>query len=148
MKFRVDEISSVIREEISHYQSTIDVAEVGRVLEVGDGIARLYGLQNAMASEMVEFQNGAIGQVLNLEEGSVGVAILGDYLGTPVIHQTIKRSTCRGNALLMLESLAPDVERSFPDPAGTYTPRDSAEEYYRGVHDRFERLYGAVVEGS
>ena len=68
-------------------------------------------------------------------------------LGTPVIHQTIKRSTCRGNALLMLESLAPDVERSFPDPAGTYTPRDSAEEHYRGVHDRFERLYGAVVEG-
>ena len=74
--------------------------------------------------------------------------ILGDYLGTPVIHQTIKRSTCRGNALLMLESLAPDVERSSPEPAGTYTPRDSAQEYYRGVHDRFERLYGAVVEGS
>ncbi|OXS81202.1 gluconokinase [Kocuria marina] len=74
--------------------------------------------------------------------------ILGDYLGTPVIHQTIKRSTCRGNALLMLESLAPDVECSSPEPAGTYTPRDSAQEYYRGVHDRFERLYGAAVEGS
>ena len=81
MRFRVDEISSVLREEISQYQSTIDVAEVGKVLEVGDGIARLYGLSNAMASEMVEFENGAMGQVLNLEEGSVGVAILGDYLG-------------------------------------------------------------------
>ncbi len=81
MKFKVDEISSVLREEISQYQSTIDVAEVGKVLEVGDGIARLYGLSNAMAAEMVEFANGAIGQVLNLEEGSVGVAILGDYLG-------------------------------------------------------------------
>ncbi|NOX57842.1 MAG: F0F1 ATP synthase subunit alpha [Planctomycetes bacterium] len=81
MKFKVDEISSVLREEISKYQSTIDVAEVGKVLEVGDGIARLYGLSNAMASEMVEFANGAIGQVLNLEEGSVGVAVLGDYLG-------------------------------------------------------------------
>jgi len=81
MKFKVDEISSVLRDEISQYQSTIDVAEVGKVLEVGDGIARLYGLSNAMAGEMVEFSNGAIGQVLNLEEGSVGVAVLGDYLG-------------------------------------------------------------------
>jgi F-type H+-transporting ATPase subunit alpha len=81
MKFKVDEISSVLREEIKQYQSTIDVAEVGRVLEVGDGIARAYGLSNAMASEMVEFSNGQIGQVLNLEEGSVGIAILGDYLG-------------------------------------------------------------------
>ena len=81
MKFKVDEISSVLREEIKQYQSTIDVAEVGRVLEVGDGIARAYGLSNAMASEMVEFSNGQIGQVLNLEEGSVGIAVLGDYLG-------------------------------------------------------------------
>ena len=54
---------------------------LARSWEVGDGIARLYGLSNAMAGEMVEFANGAIGQVLNLEEGSVGVAILGDYLG-------------------------------------------------------------------
>ncbi|MCB9851151.1 MAG: F0F1 ATP synthase subunit alpha [Phycisphaerales bacterium] len=81
MKFKVDEISSVLREEISQYQSTIDVAEVGKVLEVGDGIARLYGLSNAMAGEMVEFSNGEMGQVLNLEEGSVGVAVLGNYLG-------------------------------------------------------------------
>jgi len=81
MKFKVDEISSVLREEISQYQSTIDVAEVGKVLEVGDGIARVYGLSNVMAGEMVEFADGAIGQVLNLEEGSVGVAVMGDYLG-------------------------------------------------------------------
>ena len=74
--------------------------------------------------------------------------ILGDYLGTPVIHQTMKRSTCRGNALLMLESLAPDVERSSPEPAGTYSPREEAQEHYRGVHDRFERLYGATVAGG
>ncbi|GEC98211.1 sugar kinase [Kocuria varians] len=73
--------------------------------------------------------------------------ILGDYLGKPVIHQTIKRSTCRGNALLMLESLAPDVERSHPEPAGTYAPREAAQDYYRGVHDRFEHLYDALVAG-
>ena len=81
MKFKVDEISSVLREEISQYQSSIDVAEVGRVLEIGDGIARVYGLSNAMAGEMVAFADGATGQVLNLEEGSVGVAVMGDYLG-------------------------------------------------------------------
>jgi F-type H+-transporting ATPase subunit alpha len=81
MKFKVDEISSVIRQEIENYRTEVDVAEVGRVLEVGDGVARLYGLRNVMAQEMVEFENGAIGQVFNLEENSVGVVILGDFLG-------------------------------------------------------------------
>jgi len=81
MKFRVDEISSVIAEEIKQYRGRVDVAEVGKVLEVGDGIARVYGLGNAMAGERLDFQNGASGQVFNLEENSVGVVILGDYLG-------------------------------------------------------------------
>ncbi|NJL30078.1 MAG: hypothetical protein HC897_20385 [Thermoanaerobaculia bacterium] len=81
MKFKVDEISSVITEEIKQYQSRIDVAEVGKVLEVGDGIAQVYGLGNALAGELVTFANGQKGQVLNLEENSVGVVILGDYLG-------------------------------------------------------------------
>ncbi len=80
MSFRVDEISSVIAEEIQQYRSEIDIAEVGKVLEVGDGIARVYGLSNVMAGELVEFTNGQSGQVLNLEETSVGVVILGDYL--------------------------------------------------------------------
>ncbi len=81
MKIKVDEISSVIAEEIQQYRSEVDVAEVGKVLEVGDGIARVYGLKNAMALERVDFQNGESGQVFNLEENSVGVVILGDYLG-------------------------------------------------------------------
>jgi F-type H+-transporting ATPase subunit alpha len=81
MKFRVDEISSVITEEIRQYRGTVDVAEVGKVLEVGDGIARVYGLSNAMAGERLDFANGASGQVFNLEENSVGVVVLGDYLG-------------------------------------------------------------------
>ena len=81
MKFKVDEISSVITEEIRKYQTKVDVAEVGKVLEVGDGIARVYGLSNAMADEQLEFANGAIGQVFNLEENSVGVVVLGDFLG-------------------------------------------------------------------
>ena len=81
MKFSVDEISSVITEEIQQYRSEVDLAEVGKVLEVGDGIARIYGLANAMSSELIAFANGAYGQVFNLEESSVGVVILGDYLG-------------------------------------------------------------------
>jgi F-type H+-transporting ATPase subunit alpha len=81
MKFKVDEIASVISEEIKQYRGEINVAEVGKVLEVGDGIARVYGLSNAMAEEQVEFENGAMGQVFNLEDNSVGVVILGDHLG-------------------------------------------------------------------
>jgi F-type H+-transporting ATPase subunit alpha len=80
MKLRVDEIASVLTEEIRGFRGEIDLAEVGRVLEVGDGIARVYGLANAMASEQLEFENGQFGQVFNLEESSVGVVIFGGYL--------------------------------------------------------------------
>jgi F-type H+-transporting ATPase subunit alpha len=80
MKFKADEIASVIQQEIEHYESQIDVREVGRVLEVGDGIARVYGLSGVMAGEMVEFPSGVNGMAFNLEEHSVGVIILGDYL--------------------------------------------------------------------
>ncbi len=80
MKFKADEIASVIQAEIENFKSQIDVREVGRVLEVGDGIARVYGLSGVMAGEMVEFPGGTIGLAFNLEENSVGVIILGDYL--------------------------------------------------------------------
>ncbi len=80
MKFKADEIASVIQEEISQYRSTLDAAEIGRVLEVGDGVARIYGLSQAMAGEMLEFQSGAIGVVFNLEETSVGSVVLGSFL--------------------------------------------------------------------
>ena len=80
MKFKADEIASVLQKEVETYQSQIDVRDVGRVLEVGDGIARVYGLSGVMALEMVEFPNGTIGLAFNLEENSVGVIILGDFL--------------------------------------------------------------------
>ncbi len=81
MRFKVDEIASVIEEEIRKYRTEVDLSEVGKVLEVGDGIARIYGLTGAMAGERLEFANGAQGQVFNLEETSVGAVVLGDYLG-------------------------------------------------------------------
>ncbi len=80
MKFNAGEIASVIQKEIEDFRGQIETAEVGRVVEVGDGIARVYGLSSAMSGELVEFSNGVRGQVFNLEEASVGVIILGDYL--------------------------------------------------------------------
>jgi F-type H+/Na+-transporting ATPase subunit alpha len=80
MKFNAGEIASVIEQEITRYESQLDVREVGTVLEVGDGIARVYGLSGCMSGEMVQFPSGVIGVAFNLEENSVGVIILGDYL--------------------------------------------------------------------
>jgi F-type H+-transporting ATPase subunit alpha len=79
MKFKVDEISAVIQREISNYQDKLDVSQTGRVIDVGDGIAHIYGLNQAMAGEMLEFPNGIFGQVFNLEEETVGAVIFGDY---------------------------------------------------------------------
>jgi len=80
MKFNADEIASVIQQQVEQYDSQVDVREVGTVLEVGDGIARVYGLSGVMAGEMVEFPSGVVGLAFNLEENSVGVIILGDFL--------------------------------------------------------------------
>lgn len=81
MRFKADEIVSVLQTEIERYRSKMDTSEVGRVLEVGDGIARIYGLSGVMAGEMVEFvRTGVRGVALNLEENSVGVIILGEFL--------------------------------------------------------------------
>ncbi|HEY2584788.1 MAG TPA: F0F1 ATP synthase subunit alpha [Tepidisphaeraceae bacterium] len=80
MAINVAEITSILKHEISEFQQRVEVSEVGTVIEVGDGIARIYGLRNAMAGELLEFQNGTMGQVFNLEEDSIGAVIFGDYL--------------------------------------------------------------------
>ncbi|EIE00829.1 F0F1 ATP synthase subunit alpha [Leptospira licerasiae] len=79
MKIKTDEITSVLKQEILNYKKDLGVEEVGTVLEVGDGIARVFGLRNVMAGELVEFQNGVRGQAFNLEDNSVGVIIYGEY---------------------------------------------------------------------
>ncbi|MAV90759.1 MAG: F0F1 ATP synthase subunit alpha [Bdellovibrionaceae bacterium] len=78
MTIRADEISRVLKEQIKNYNKTIEVSETGSVLSVGDGVARIYGLENAMAGELVEFPNQIYGMVLNLEADSVGVVIFGN----------------------------------------------------------------------
>jgi F-type H+/Na+-transporting ATPase subunit alpha len=79
MEIRADEISRIIREQIKDYGKKVQVAETGTVLAVGDGIARVYGLEGALSGELVEFSNGVKGLVLNLEEDNVGVAIMGEF---------------------------------------------------------------------
>src|SRR5687768_16792518 len=81
MAINVAEITSILKQEIAGFEQRVSVSEVGTVIEVGDGIARVYGLRNAMAGELLEFENGTMGQVFNLEEESIGAVIFGDYLG-------------------------------------------------------------------
>ena len=78
MKIRAEEISDIIKQKISGYEAKVDVAEKGFVLSVGDGIARVYGLENALVGELLEFPHDVFGMVLNLEEDNVGVALFGE----------------------------------------------------------------------
>ena len=79
MEIKADEISKIIREQIEEYKSGVEVSEIGTVISVGDGIARVYGLEKAMAGELLEFPHGVMGLALNLEESQVGVVLLGEY---------------------------------------------------------------------
>jgi F-type H+-transporting ATPase subunit alpha len=79
MKLRPEEITSILKQRIEEYDVESDLAEVGSVLEVGDGIARVYGLENALASEMLEFEHGVTGLAFNLEEDNVGTALFGEW---------------------------------------------------------------------
>ncbi len=79
MDIRAEEISKIIRDQIGSYAAQVDVAEVGTVISIGDGIARIHGVQRAMAGEMLEFPKGVFGIALNLEEDSVGAVLLGDF---------------------------------------------------------------------
>src|SRR6188472_4514487 len=79
MDIKAEEISKIIRDQIGSYAVDVDVAEVGSIISVGDGIARLHGIENAMAGEMLEFPHGVFGIALNLEEESVGTVLLGEF---------------------------------------------------------------------
>src|SRR5712691_4134941 len=79
MDIKADEISKIIREQIGSYAVDVDVAEVGSIISIGDGIARVHGVENAMAGEMLEFPKGVFGIALNLEEESVGTVLLGEF---------------------------------------------------------------------
>lgn len=81
MRIKPEEVSKIIRKEIEEYSKSLDIADTGTVLEVGDGIARIYGLSNAMSGELLKFENGVMGMALNLEEDNVGAVIFGETEG-------------------------------------------------------------------
>ncbi len=95
MALRAEEISSILKEKLASYESDVSVSNVGTVLEVGDGIARIYGLRGAMSGELVEFSDGhnTMGMVLNLEEDNVGVVIMGEF--THIQESQMVKSTGR-----------------------------------------------------
>ena len=104
MKLRPEEITSILKERIEHYDVETDLAEVGTVLQVGDGIARLYGLENCVALEMLELEHGVVGLAFNLEEDDVGAALFGEWQhvkeGEPVKRTGRVASVPVGEALL------------------------------------------------
>ena len=104
MKLRPEEITSILKDRIQHYDVETDLAEVGTVLQVGDGIARAYGLENAVAMEMLELEHGVVGLAFNLEEDDVGAALFGEWQhvkeGEPVKRSGKVASVPVGEALL------------------------------------------------
>jgi F-type H+-transporting ATPase subunit alpha len=104
VKLRPEEITSILKERIEHYDVETDLAEVGTVLQVGDGIARIYGLENAVALEMLELEHGVVGLAFNLEEDDVGAALFGEWQhvkeGEPVKRTDRVASVPVGEALL------------------------------------------------
>ncbi len=78
VEVRPDEVTAILRQQLTSFDSEVDVYDVGTVLQVGDGVARVYGLANCLASELLEFPNGVVGMALNLEEDNVGVVLFGD----------------------------------------------------------------------
>src|SRR5437763_3475347 len=104
MKLRPEEITSILRQRIEQYDVQTDLAEVGTVLSVGDGIARVYGLENAVAMEMLELEHGVVGLAFNLEEDDVGAALFGEWEhvreGEPVRRSGKVASVPVGEALV------------------------------------------------
>ena len=116
MDIRAAEISAILKEQIANFGSDAEVAEVGRVLSVGDGIARVHGLDEVQAGEMVEFESGVKGMALNLESDNVGIVIFGDDRSIregDVVRRTASIVDALYCLLAMLLQLLP--RRSYPN---------------------------------
>jgi F-type H+-transporting ATPase subunit alpha len=111
---RPDEISSIIQQQIEQYDKEVKVADVGTVLQVGDGIARIYGLQNAMAGELLEFEDGTVGIALNLEENDVGAVLMGD--GLNIQEGSTVRATSKIAAIPVGEAIVGRVVDALARP--------------------------------
>lgn len=124
-KIRVEEVSKIIKERIKNFDQTVELEETGTVLTVGDGIARVYGLEKVMSGELVAFESGATGVVLNLEEDNVGVAILGSSKAIKE-GETVKR-TKDINSVPVGEGLIGRVVDALGNPIDGQGPIEGGE---------------------
>src|SRR5512145_1342164 len=138
MDIKAEEISRIIRDQIGSYAVDVDVAEVGTIVSVGDGIARVHGVERTMAGEMLEFPHGVVGIALNLEEDSVGVVLLGDY--TEIKEGDTVKRTNRIISVPVGEELVGRVVNALGQPIDGKGPIVSKE--YMPV----ERLAPGVVD--
>ena len=128
MKLRPEEITSILKERIEQYDVETDLSEVGTVLQVGDGIARVYGLENCVALEMLELEHGVIGLAFNLEEDNVGAALFGEWQhvkeGEPVRRtgRVASRARRRGAARPRRRPARQPARRPGPDRADERRP--------------------------
>ena len=151
MKLRPEEITSILRQRIEQYDVATDLAEVGTVLQIGDGIARIYGLENAVAMEMLELEHGVTGLAFNLEEDDVGAALFGRVgagqrgrAGAPH-REGRERPRRRGAARPRRRPARQPPRRARADRGDRDTParvqgagRDRAPAGERAAHDRHQ----------
>src|SRR5204863_8958257 len=140
MDIKAEEISKIIRDQIGSYAVDVDVAEVGTIMSIGDGIARVHGVEKTMAGEMLEFPHGIFGIALNLEEDSVGTVLLGDYSEIRE-GDTVKR-TGRIISVPVGEELVGRVVNALGQPIDGKGPIVSKESR------EIERLAPGVVDRS
>jgi F-type H+-transporting ATPase subunit alpha len=138
MEIKADEITKIIREEIEEYRAGIDISEIGSVISVGDGIARVYGLERVMAGELLEFPHGVMGLALNLEETQVGVVLLGEY--TEIREGDQVKRTRRIMGVPVGEALVGRVVNALAQPIDGKGPMATDQSTY------VERIAPGVVD--
>jgi F-type H+-transporting ATPase subunit alpha len=163
MNLRPEEISSIIRQQIDKYQAQIEMTDVGTVIQVGDGIARVYGLMECMSMELLEFPGGVLGMALNLEEDNIGCVILGPYKHIKE-GDTVKRtgrivSVPVGDPLIgrVVNPLGQPLDGKGPIKSDKYNPVEKIAPgviYRKSVHqpsadrDQSNRLDDSIGRGQ
>src|SRR5436309_9280371 len=138
MDIKADEITKIIREQIEEYKAGVEISEIGSVISVGDGIARVYGLEKVMAGELLEFPHGVMGLALNLEETQVGVVLLGDY--TEIREGDQVRRTRRIMEVPVGEAMVGRVVNALAQPIDGKGPIDSDQ------RSAIERIAPGVID--
>src|SRR5579864_9437252 len=137
-QIRADEITSILRQEIENYERAIDVSEVGSVISVGDGIARIHGLEKVMAGELIQFPHDVAGIAMNLEEDQVGAVLLGDY--TVIREGDEVRRTSRIMSIPVGDAMVGRVVNALGEPIDGKGPVQTT------LFNPVERLAPGVVD--